>query len=231
MLEDDLIAQIMSNPSFGKYKYSSVPATNIAQSVNIPTGGEVNLQGAAKGFGTAPLKNVTITAGKTPFRTAIGQPFINAMQGLRQSAAPMTGKQILKAGTTGVAGKAIPLFALLDVATELVDEREPFQKNLAQGLGSAGGSLGGAAAGATVAGPLGAVIGALLMSPVGRQLAEGAYKVINPRGQDEYDLKQIERKGEKLLAQDAILRQLALRRAQDQQDVNRTDAMVNYLLR
>ena len=230
MLEDDLIAQIMSgSPSFGKYQYSSVPATNIAQSVNIPASREVNLQGAAKGFGTTPLKNVTISAGKTPLRKAIAQPFINAIQGLRKASDPVPWRELPKAA--GKAGPAIPLFALLDVATELVDENEPFQKNLAQGLGSAGGSLGGAAAGATVAGPLGAVIGALLMSPVGRELASGAYKVINPRGQDEYDLKQIERKGEKLLAQDAILRQLALRRAQDQQDVNRTDAMVNYLLR
>ena len=72
---------------------------------------------------------------------------------------------------------------------------------------------------------------ALLMSPVGKQLASGAYKVVNPRGQDEYDLKQIERQGEKLLAQDAVLRQLANKRAQDQQAVNEEAALMNYLLR
>ena len=159
----------------------------------------------------------------------MGPKFMGALRSIRDSAKPVAWSQLPKAATK--AGPALPLFALLDVATELTDEEEPFQKNLAQGLGSVGGSLGGAAAGATVAGIPGAIIGALLMSPIGKQLASGAYKVVNPRGQDEYDLKQIERQGEKLLARDAVMRQLANKRAQDQQAVNEEAALMNYLLR
>lgn len=116
---------------------------------------------------------------------------------------------------------------MLDVASELTDETEPFQKNLAQGLGSAGGSVGGALAGATVAGPVGAVLGALLMSNVGRELAGGAYKVINPEGQLNYAIKQLEKQKKYQLAADEVNREIALKRARDQQVIDTEAALLN----
>ena len=222
--------------TFARYGYSGSAAApsggNISfdanKILNLP---DKNILNAPTKWGSSPVasttKSVSIPATKGSF--AMGPKFMGALRSIRDSAKPVPFKGLPAAAAKG--GPAIPLFALLDVATELVDEQEPFQKNLAQGLGSAGGSLGGAAAGATVAGLPGAIIGALLMSPVGKQLATGAYKVINPRGQDEYDLKQIERYKEKLLAQDAVLREINMKRAQDQQMVNQEAALMNYLLR
>ena len=166
-------------------------------------------------------------------KMALGEQFLNQLRNIRDSAKPVPLKSIpgVIKGASPAVKTSIPLFALLDVASELTDESEPFQKNLAQGLGAVGGTWGGAAAGGTIAGLPGAIIGALLMSPVGRELASGAYKVINPRGQDEYDLKQIKRQGEKMLARDAVLRQVAMERAKDLQAMNEEAALMNYLLR
>ena len=221
--------------AFANYRYGTgTSAAPLAGDVNFDANKILNLQGAATDFRSSPVanqpvKNISLSGPKQSFGKAMGPKFLGALRSIRDSAKPVAFSQLPKAAAK--AGPAIPLFALLDVATELTDEQEPFQKNLAQGLGSVGGSLGGAAAGATVAGLPGAIIGALLMSPIGKQLASGAYKVVNPRGQDEYDLKQIERQGEKLLAQDAVMRQLAARRAADQQAINEEAALMNYVLR
>jgi len=223
--------------AFADYGYgTSGSAAPPAGSVTLDANKILNLQdkkilNTPTKWGSSPTANITksvsIPATKGSF--AMGPKFMGALRSIRDSAKPVAWSQLPSAAKA--AGPAIPLFALLDVATELTDEQEPFQKNLAQGLGSVGGSLGGAAAGATIAGLPGAIIGALLMSPVGKQLASGAYRVVNPRGQDEYDLKQIERQGEQLLARDAVMRQLANKRAQDQQAVNEEAALMNYLLR
>jgi|TARA_X000001382_G_scaffold126927_1_gene114118 hypothetical protein len=170
-------------------------------------------------------------------RLALDERVVNAMQGiganLKKSVKPIPGDELLgktKNVLRGGYGKALPLFALLDVASELTDETEPFQKNLAQGLGSAGGSVGGALAGATVAGPVGAVLGALLMSNVGRELAGGAYKVVNPEGQLNYAIKQLEKQKKYQLAKDEVNREIALQRARDQQVVDTEAAIINAAL-
>jgi len=133
-----------------------------------------------------------------------------------------------------VAGRAVPLFIALDAATELADESDPFQKNLAEGLGEAGGTLGGFYTGAALGTPLGPVgsgiggiLGAILMSDIGKQLAGGAYKVVNPRGELEHAKRQIQKQAEIQKEIDSVNRELARDRARDQQRLAFETAILN----
>jgi len=139
-------------------------------------------------------------------------------------------------------GRGTALMALLTAATELADERDPFQKNLAEGLGLAGGSIGGAYGGAAiganlglVGGPAGSIIGALigsmLMSQTGKQLASGAYRAVNPRGELEHAIRRVEKQGDLMKASEAIQNQIARTKAMQQADLDRETATLNYILR
>ncbi len=135
-------------------------------------------------------------------------------------------------------GRGTALMALLTAATELADERDPFQKNLAEGLGLAGGSLGGAYGGAAIGSPLGpagsiigALIGSMLMSQTGKQLAGGAYRAVNPRGELEHAIRRVEKQGDLMKASEAIQNQIAKTKAMQQADLDRETATLNYILR
>ena len=139
-------------------------------------------------------------------------------------------------------GRGTALMALLTAATELADERDPFQKNLAEGLGLAGGSIGGAYGGAAiganlglVGGPagslIGALIGSMLMSQTGKQLASGAYRAVNPRGELEHAIRRVEKQGDLMKASEAIQNQIARTKAMQQADLDRETATLNYILR
>lgn len=139
-------------------------------------------------------------------------------------------------------GRGTALMALLTAATELADERDPFQKNLAEGLGLAGGSIGGAYGGAAiganlglVGGPagslIGALIGSMLMSQTGKQLAAGAYRAVNPRGELEHAIRRVEKQGDLMKASEAIQNQIAKTKAMQQADLDRETATLNYILR
>tara|TARA_B100000965_G_C19484170_1_gene709976 strand:+ start:54 stop:731 length:678 start_codon:yes stop_codon:yes gene_type:complete len=145
-------------------------------------------------------------------------------------------------GVKGVAGKAVPLFVALDAATELADEKDPFGKNLAEGLGKAGGTVGGAWGGAAIGGalgggvlspvtaPIGAILGAILMSETGKKLAGGAYTTVNPEGVTDHRKKMLRRAAEIEMEKDAIRREIAMARAKDQQKINLENAMINTIL-
>jgi len=133
-----------------------------------------------------------------------------------------------------VAGRAVPLFIALDAATELTDESDPFQKNLAEGFGKAGGTVGGFYTGAAIGTPLGPVgqgiggiLGAILMSDIGKQLAGGAYKVVNPRGELEHAKRQIQKQAEIQKEIDSVNREIARDRARDQQRLAFETAILN----
>jgi len=170
---------------------------------------------------------------------AIGKKFLSGLQGLRQNisaaSTPIATKDLIPAAKGALkaspAARSVPLFAIIDAAMELTDRSDPFQKNLAESLGSVGGSLGGAAAGATIFGAPGALIGALLMSPVGKQLASGAYRAINPRGEVDYAIKQLDKQAEVERARQAINRQIAMDVAKDAQRLEFENQMVQSLLR
>ena len=134
-------------------------------------------------------------------------------------------------------GRGTALMALLTAATELADERDPFQKNLAEGLGLAGGSLGGAYGGAAIGSPLGparsiigALIGSMLMSQTGKQIAGGAYRAVNPRGELEHAIRRVEKQGDLMKASEAIQNQIAKTKAMQQADLDRETATLNYIL-
>ena len=144
-------------------------------------------------------------------------------------------------GVKGVAGKALPLFLAIDAATELADKEDPFGKNLAEGLGKAGGTVGGAWGGAAIGGalggpaapitaPIGAILGAILMSDAGKELAGGAYNVVNPEGEMEHYKKRLRRQAEIDIERDNIRREIAMARAKDQQKINLENAMINSIL-
>jgi len=168
-------------------------------------------------------------------RLAMGDDFLNAANKIGK------GSQYMQ-GVKGVAGKAIPLFVALDAATELADEKDPFGKNLAEGLGKAGGTAGGAWGGAAIGSalggvalspitaPIGAILGALLMSDAGKELAGGAYRAINPEGVTEHRKKMLRRDAEIEMEKDALRREIAMARAKDQQKINLENAMINTIL-
>ena len=172
-------------------------------------------------------------------RLAMGDDFLNAASKIGK------GSQYMQ-GVKGVAGKAVPLFIALDAATELADEKDPFGKNLAEGLGKAGGTIGGAWGGGAIAGaltgaklgattgplagaavPIGAILGAILMSDAGKELAGGAYKIINPRGELEYAKKQIQKQAEIQKEIDSVNREISRDRARDQQRLAFETAILN----
>lgn len=114
-------------------------------------------------------------------------------------------------------------------------------KNLAEGLGTAGGTIGGAygggAIGAALGGPaapitgtIGAILGAILMSDAGKKLAGGAYTALNPRGELDHYIRQLDKQKEYQLARDSINRELAMTRAKDQQTMDLEAAVLNKLL-
>jgi predicted lipid-binding transport protein (Tim44 family) len=169
-----------------------------------------------------------LTRGKQVFKT---QPTLNRTLGKFAMGDKAVG--LLK-NSGKVAGRAVPLFIALDAATELADESDPFQKNLAEGLGKAGGTWGGLAGGAALGAPLGpvgsgvgAILGAILMSDIGKQLAGGAYKVVNPRGELEYAKRQIQKQAEIQKEIDSVNREIARDRARDQQRLAFETAILN----
>jgi phage tail tape-measure protein len=169
-----------------------------------------------------------LTRGKQVFKT---QPTLNRALGKFAMGDKAVG--LLK-NSGKVAGRAVPLFIALDAATELADESDPFQKNLAEGLGKAGGTWGGLAGGAALGAPLGpvgsgvgAILGAILMSDIGKQLAGGAYKAVNPRGELEYAKRQIQKQAEIQKEIDSVNREIVRDRARDQQRLAFETAILN----
>jgi len=174
---------------------------------------------------------------------------VNAIRGIPGKLSGIGGTKYAQ-NIKGVGGRAVPLFIALDAAAELTDQNDPFQKNLAEGLGKAGGTIGGAlgggaiagaltgaTTGATVGGPaapitgtIGAILGAILMSDVGKKLAGGAYTALNPRGELEHYIRQLDKQKEYQLARDSINRELAMTRAKDQQTMDLEAAVLNKLL-
>jgi len=173
---------------------------------------------------------------------------VNAIRGIPGKLSGLGGTQYMKnLGKLG--GRAVPLFIALDAAAELTDQNDPFQKNLAEGLGKAGGTVGGAWGGGLIGGalagatagtaggplaaatvPIGAILGAILMSDVGKKLAGGAYTAINPRGELDHYIRQLDKQKEYQLARDSINRELAMTRAKDQQTMDLEAAVLNKLL-
>jgi hypothetical protein len=170
---------------------------------------------------------------------------VNAIRSIPGKLSGIGGTKYMK-NIGKIGGRAVPLFIALDAAAELTDQNDPFQKNLAEGLGTAGGTIGGALGGgaiagaltgATVGGPaapitgtIGAILGALLMSDVGKKLAGGAYTAINPRGELDHYIRQLDKQKEYQLARDEVNRELAMTRAKDQQTIDLEAAVLNKLL-
>ena len=98
--------------------------------------------------------------------------------------------------------------------------------------------MGGFGAGAAMAAPIpipgariaGGVLGSLLLSDVGKNLAGGAYRGLNPEGELNYAIKQLEKQKKFQLAADEVNREIALKRARDQQTVNLEAALINAAL-
>jgi hypothetical protein len=165
---------------------------------------------------------------------------VNAIRGIPGKLGGIGGTQYMK-NIGKIGGRALPLFIAIDAATELADQNDPFQKNLAEGLGTAGGTIGGAygggAIGAALGGPaapitgtIGAILGAILMSDAGKKLAGGAYTALNPRGELDHYIRQLDKQKEYQLARDSINRELAMTRAKDQQTMDLEAAVLNKLL-
>jgi len=173
---------------------------------------------------------------------------VNAIRGIPGKLSGLGGTEYAQK-IKGVGGRAVPLFIALDAAAELTDQNDPFQKNLAEGLGKAGGTVGGAWGGGAIAGaltgakvgattgplaaaavPIGAILGAILMSDAGKKLAGGAYTALNPRGELEHYIRQLDKQKEYQLARDSINRELAMTRAKDQQTMDLEAAVLNKLL-
>ena len=173
---------------------------------------------------------------------------VNAIRGIPGKLSGLGGTQYMK-NLGKIGGRAVPLFIALDAAAELTDQNDPFQKNLAEGLGKAGGTVGGAWGGGLIGGalagatagtaggplaaatvPIGAILGAILMSDVGKKLAGGAYTAINPRGELDHYIRQLDKQKEYQLARDSINRELAMTRAKDQQTMDLEAAVLNKLL-
>ena len=173
---------------------------------------------------------------------------VNAIRGIPGKLSGLGGTQYMK-NLGKIGGRAVPLFIALDAAAELTDQNDPFQKNLAEGLGKAGGTVGGAWGGGLIGGalagatagtaggplaaatvPIGAILGAILMSDVGKKLAGGAYTALNPRGELDHYIRQLDKQKEYQLARDSINRELAMTRAKDQQTMDLEAAVLNKLL-
>jgi hypothetical protein len=144
-------------------------------------------------------------------------------------------------------GGGTPLLIGLEALTELNDPNDPFSKNITEGAGAGlgawggaalGGKLGGAALGGKLGstiGPygtaIGTILGAILLSETGKDIAGGAYNVINPRGVQDYRLKQIRKAGELKEAQAEVLRSIARGNINAQLDLqnkqNIQEALIN----
>ena len=163
-----------------------------------------------------------------------------ATVGGRMAGAPNILKNIkgIPAVTGQLAKNAAPLYVLLAAAEELTDQSDPVGLNLAEGTGKGLGLLGGFGAGAAMAAPIpipgariaGGVLGSLLLSDVGKNLAGGAYRGLNPEGELNYAIKQLEKQKKFQLAADEVNREIALKRARDQQTVNLEAALINAAL-
>jgi len=173
---------------------------------------------------------------------------VNAIRGIPGKLSGLGGTKYMQ-NLGKIGGRALPLFIALDAAAELTDQNDPFQKNLAEGLGKAGGTVGGAWGGGLIGGalagatagtaggplaaatvPIGAILGAILMSDVGKKLAGGAYTAINPRGELDHYIRQLDKQKEYQLARDEVNRELAMTRAKDQQTMDLEAAVLNKLL-
>ena len=173
---------------------------------------------------------------------------VNAIRGIPGKLSGLGGTKYMQ-NLGKIGGRAVPLFIALDAAAELTDQNDPFQKNLAEGLGKAGGTVGGAWGGGLIGGalagatagtaggplaaatvPIGAILGAILMSDVGKKLAGGAYTAINPRGELDHYIRQLDKQKEYQLARDEVNRELAMTRAKDQQTMDLEAAVLNKLL-
>mgnify|MGYP001307172629 CR=1 FL=1 len=189
-------------------------------------------------------KQLSLNIGEAP-----GQPstYSNAKirytppsTGGRMAGAPNILKNIkgIPAVTGQLAKNAAPLYVLLAAAEELTDQSDPVGLNLAEGAGKGLGLLGGFGAGAAMAAPIpipgariaGGVLGSLLLSDVGKNLAGGAYRGLNPEGELNYAIKQLEKQKKFQLAADEVNREIALKRARDQQTVNLEAALINAAL-
>ena len=187
-------------------------------------------------IGEAPTKpsavNILSRDGKTIFKPGA--------TGGRMSMNPKILQSIkgIPAATGQLASKAAPLYVLLSAAEELTDQSDPVGLNLAEGAGKGLGLWGGFGAGAAMAAPIpipgariaGGVLGSLLLSDVGKKLAGGAYRGLNPEGELNHAIKQLEKQKKFELAADEVNREIALKRARDQQTVNLEAALINAAL-
>jgi len=159
--------------------------------------------------------------------------------GGRMAGAPNILKNIkgIPAVTGQLAKNAAPLYVLLAAAEELTDETDPVGLNLAEGAGTGLGLWGGFGAGAAMmpiphpaAKLAGGVLGSLILSDVGKKLAGGAYRGLNPEGELNHAIKKLEKQKKFQLAADEVNREIALKRARDQQTVNLEAALINAAL-
>jgi len=224
-----------------------------AGSVNIGAGAPVTFGGPLPesiSLSSRPPKGA-LTKLKVPRSSrgfALMDDAVNAIRGIPGKLSKLGGTKYMQ-NIKGVGGRAVPLFIALDAAAELTDQNDPFQKNLAEGLGKAGGTVGGAWGGGLIGGalagatagtaggplaaatvPIGAILGAILMSDVGKKLAGGAYTAINPRGELDHYIRQLDKQKEYQLARDEVNRELAMTRAKDQQTMDLEAAVLNKLL-
>lgn len=187
-------------------------------------------------IGDAPAKpsgvNILSRDGKTVYKPgATGGRFAMSPKALK-------GIGSIREATGQLAKNAAPLYVLLSAAEELTDQTDPVGLNLAEGAGKGLGLWGGFGAGAAMAAPIpipgariaGGVLGSLLLSDVGKKLAGGAYRGLNPEGELNYAIKQLEKKKKFQLAADEANREIALKRARDQQTVDLEAALINAAL-
>ena len=187
-------------------------------------------------IGEAPTKpsavNILSRDGKTIFKPGA--------TGGRMSMNPKILQSIkgIPAATGQLASKAAPLYVLLSAAEELTDQSDPVGLNLAEGAGKGLGLWGGFKAGALAATPVpipgariaGGILGSLLLSDIGKNLAGGAYRGLNPEGELNHAIKQLDKQKKFQLAADEVNREIALKRARDQQTMNLEAALINAAL-
>ena len=113
-----------------------------------------------------------------------------------------------------------------------VNDREQRHQSQRPAIAKASGAIGAALGGpaAPITGTIGAILGAILMSDAGKKLAGGAYTALNPRGELDHYIRQLDKQKEYQLARDSINRELAMTRAKDQQTMDLEAAVLNKLL-
>ena len=175
-------------------------------------------RGGISSFGTLAPVNQTPLVESLKVASPKGKGIFAALRlnELKDAVSTTVNKGGQKAGDFMTSGKGTPLLIGLEALSELNDPNDPFGKNIAEGAGAGLGAWGGSALGAKLGSvvpgygtAIGAILGAILLSETGKDIAGGAYNVINPRGVQDYKLKQIRKAGELKEAQAEVLRGIA----------------------